>query len=243
VAGSACTVTSEELDSILKNGGFRRTGIRLFPSNAMANSQVDNLVFGRDFDRSGEHQFAEEYKSMFTDAAGCPSWVERPRGLRSSHQSHPFTSLMGASREVGMLGCQDGCAADGAAEGIPGAASARRLPKQRHRGAGLDSEDFASIVFGSDSGKAERPPKSQSLSGRETRHKRYQAYLRSKARDFLRRAGMEREHHHQGHSGGRSASLRAGTLQNQACRDSPRLGIGPRPVGSCGESSTIAVGE
>lgn len=48
-------------------------GIRPFPNVPTMQSVVDQVVFGRDMDYSGEEQFDEEYQCMYRGAAGRPA--------------------------------------------------------------------------------------------------------------------------------------------------------------------------
>merc|ERR1719491_287870 len=48
-------------------------GIRPFPNVPTMKSVVDQVVFGRDMDCSGEEQFDEDYQCMYRGAAGRPA--------------------------------------------------------------------------------------------------------------------------------------------------------------------------
>merc|ERR1712232_524572 len=60
------------------------TGKRVYPSAPTRQSVVDNVVFGRDMDNSGEEQFDDEFMCMFKGGAGATSGVveNHPKGLR-----------------------------------------------------------------------------------------------------------------------------------------------------------------
>lgn len=49
-------------------------GVRTFASSPMMQSTVDQVVFGRDMDFSGEEKFDREFTAMFDGSAGRPSW-------------------------------------------------------------------------------------------------------------------------------------------------------------------------
>lgn len=52
----------------------RPVHVRLYPHAPMQQSIVDQVVFGRDMDYSGEDQFDEEFLQMFNGCAGRGSW-------------------------------------------------------------------------------------------------------------------------------------------------------------------------
>mmetsp|Transcript_40156 Transcript_40156/g.73016 ORF Transcript_40156/g.73016 Transcript_40156/m.73016 type:complete len:470 (-) Transcript_40156:70-1479(-) len=49
-------------------------GVRTFQNTPMMQSTVDQVVFNRDMDYSGEEKFDEEFTQMFDGMAGMPSW-------------------------------------------------------------------------------------------------------------------------------------------------------------------------
>lgn len=49
-------------------------GVKTFASSPMMQSTVDQVVFGRDMDFSGEEKFDREFTAMFDGSAGRPSW-------------------------------------------------------------------------------------------------------------------------------------------------------------------------
>merc|ERR1711862_440405 len=53
---------------------FRVRTTRMFPTCPTQQSVVDQVVFGRDMDNSGEEKFDGGYVSMFSNCAGIPSW-------------------------------------------------------------------------------------------------------------------------------------------------------------------------
>mmetsp|Transcript_105765 Transcript_105765/g.165059 ORF Transcript_105765/g.165059 Transcript_105765/m.165059 type:complete len:201 (-) Transcript_105765:177-779(-) len=65
----AVGITREVLD--------RPKSIKVFPCIPTMQSVVDQVVFGRDMDFSGEDQFDEEFMAMFVGAAGRPSVVQK----------------------------------------------------------------------------------------------------------------------------------------------------------------------
>merc|ERR1712232_843871 len=67
-----------------KDGSFPPQGLRQYRNAPVASSVVDQVVFGRDIDCSGDNPFADDaYTSMHEGAAGLASGTERPRGLSS----------------------------------------------------------------------------------------------------------------------------------------------------------------
>jgi len=164
---------------VMANAGvLKRRGLRMFPSNVIAQSQVDTVVFGRDVDGSGEEQFDEEYKHMYSDAAGCPSRVERPKGLKTSPCGYMSTSLAGQDDVTSKRGLK------------------------HFSSANTTGNEFASVVFGVQSnGSARTAPEgaagqpswatqSRGTLSYDRQHRKYQAFLRVKARDFLERARL-----------------------------------------------------
>jgi len=62
----------------------RRPGVRTYLNAPMCQSIVDQVVFGRDMDFSGDTQFDEEFTSvMYGGCSGKASWLEHPEGLRT----------------------------------------------------------------------------------------------------------------------------------------------------------------
>lgn len=55
-------------------GKARYPHVRLFPHAPNQQSIIDQIVFGRDMDQSGEDQVDEEFIVMFNGCAGKPSW-------------------------------------------------------------------------------------------------------------------------------------------------------------------------
>mmetsp|Transcript_117854 Transcript_117854/g.334158 ORF Transcript_117854/g.334158 Transcript_117854/m.334158 type:complete len:185 (-) Transcript_117854:188-742(-) len=70
----------------------RTGGKRMFENAPMTQSIVDQVVFNRDMDFSGEEQFDEEFMVMFTGSAGqmSGSTDRQPRGKRT-YQNAPNT--------------------------------------------------------------------------------------------------------------------------------------------------------
>lgn len=71
--------------AMLRNpAAWRREGKRTYPNAPTMQSIVDQIVFGRDIDESGETQFDEDFMAMFREAAGAKTGVlaQRPQGLR-----------------------------------------------------------------------------------------------------------------------------------------------------------------
>lgn len=49
-------------------------GVKSFHNTPMMQSSVDQAVFNRDMDFSGDTKFDEDFMQMYADAAGMPSW-------------------------------------------------------------------------------------------------------------------------------------------------------------------------
>lgn len=50
------------------------SSVRTFENSPMMQSTVDQVVFGRDMDYSGETKFDDEFIHMYVGSAGKPSW-------------------------------------------------------------------------------------------------------------------------------------------------------------------------
>lgn len=59
----------------------RERGRRTYKNNPTQQSMVDQTVFGRDMDDSGDTAFDASFMKMYHNSAGCPSWVAHCRGL------------------------------------------------------------------------------------------------------------------------------------------------------------------
>lgn len=58
-----------------------RVGVKLFPFTPQSKSIVDQVVFNRDIDNSGEDLFSDpQFLQLFQDSAGRPSWKEQSAG-------------------------------------------------------------------------------------------------------------------------------------------------------------------
>merc|ERR1719263_1515358 len=69
-----------------------QVGIKPFPNIPTMQSIVDQVVFGRDMDCSGEEQFDEEFYSMYKGAAGRPtlqSFEKQPATATGSIRGAP----------------------------------------------------------------------------------------------------------------------------------------------------------
>lgn len=69
----------------------RQRTVRLMPNSPNMQSHLDTVVYGRDIDFSGEEQFDEEFRSMFTGFAGRPSWhaeAGMPGAARARGRGH-----------------------------------------------------------------------------------------------------------------------------------------------------------
>lgn len=64
----------------------RGQGLRTWKESPTMQSLVDQVVFGRDIDMSGETQFDESFTQMFNGSAGRPSWADPPIGLRTTFE-------------------------------------------------------------------------------------------------------------------------------------------------------------
>eukprot|EP00932_Pfiesteria_piscicida_P001526 SRR837773.11486.p3 GENE.SRR837773.11486~~SRR837773.11486.p3 ORF type:complete len:180 (-),score=54.45 SRR837773.11486:26-487(-) len=131
-------------------------------------------------DFSGDGAFDEDYKNMYNEAAGCPSWVERPSGLRTTAGSYRRTSLTGKDEGPQRRGLRQ---FDNTAQG---------------------GGEFAAVVFGTaearakgsrvaPEGAAGQPSwvtRQRGTLSYDRQHRKYQAFLRGKARAFLERAGL-----------------------------------------------------
>lgn len=60
----------------------RQLGYRMYPSAPNQQSNLDQVVFGRDTDNSGDDVFDEEFICMFKNMAGKPSWALPPESKR-----------------------------------------------------------------------------------------------------------------------------------------------------------------
>lgn len=137
---------------------------------------MNQVVFGLD-QSSNEELFEEDYKEIFSDSAGCPSWLEAPRGLRLIDK-HSNTSTTQGGRQ-----------------GSPRGQGMRHYPD-----APQAAGDFATVVFGA----GKNPPRPVDVEGAAGhaswvtsqkglgttvgQHFRQQAKLRERARGFLERA-------------------------------------------------------
>lgn len=70
----------------------RQLGCRQYPKPPNQQSNLDQVVFGRDIGGSGDDQFDEEFICMFRNMAGKPSWVMPPDGKKMS-MSRPGQTL------------------------------------------------------------------------------------------------------------------------------------------------------
>merc|ERR1712228_180441 len=59
-----------------------RQGRRLFHNTPTTQSIVDQVVFGRDMDQSGDTAFDNEFLGIYGDSAGRPSWKVPLSGKR-----------------------------------------------------------------------------------------------------------------------------------------------------------------
>jgi len=66
-----------------------RLGLRTYESAPTYQSLVDNIVFNRDIDFSGESVFDEPFMRIFKDGAGKPSWHEPPPQCKRPFSGEP----------------------------------------------------------------------------------------------------------------------------------------------------------
>lgn len=78
----------------------RDRGRRTYGNNPTQQSLVDQTVFNRDVDASGDSAFDESFMAMYNNSAGCPSWVSAPRGLK---QPEPIQELPVQKQPVEFL--------------------------------------------------------------------------------------------------------------------------------------------
>merc|ERR1712060_278649 len=77
--------------------------VRLFPNSPQQQSVVDQVVFGRDMDFSGETQFDEEFTHMFQGSAGRPSWVTPTPRARGPKPAFRANSVRSVNNSVGTV--------------------------------------------------------------------------------------------------------------------------------------------
>merc|ERR1712187_350892 len=76
----------------------RANGIRTFPNNPTQQSLVDQIVFGRDVDYSGDTQYDKEFTDIFVDRAGRATW-----SVCAPETKRMYCQRSGPSSELGQV--------------------------------------------------------------------------------------------------------------------------------------------